>query len=239
MIKKLFENILPPFLVSLYRFFKRYLKILIKKKFKNSFLYNNQKLNVYYTEKMACDLEIWGKNNAWIDIQHLLHDKKSKNILDIACGTGKVIAMLEKVNNSNFYGCDISEYLIKKAINRTQIDLSLDKFTVCDARNLPYKPNHFDYSYSVGSLEHFTEEGIDLFLKEAKRVTKYFSYHMVPISKLKKNEGWIECEYSLQTYFNNTEEWWRNKCDKTFKEVTIIKSTWSSEMSDGIWLILK
>ena len=36
---------------------------------------------------------------------------------------------------------------------------------VGDATNLPYEKDEFDYNYSIGSLEHFTEEGILKFLK--------------------------------------------------------------------------
>ena len=59
---------------------------------------------------MAKILDTWGERNTWIEIQHLLYGKKNK-ILDIACGTGKVIEILKKNNNSDIYGCDISDFL--------------------------------------------------------------------------------------------------------------------------------
>ena len=63
---------------------------------------------------MAQILDNWGSRNAWIEVQHIFEDKKGK-ILDIACGTGKVIEILSKNKHLDIYGCDISSFLIDKA----------------------------------------------------------------------------------------------------------------------------
>ena len=193
---------------------------------------HNQSLDIYYDEKMAKILENWGKRNTWLEIQHLLLDKKGK-ILDIACGTGTVIEILNNNGQQNIFGCDISDFLINKAIER---GISEDKLKVCDATNMPYEDDFFDYSYSIGSLEHFTEDQIIEFLKSARRVTKYFSFHQIPMSKSDKNEGWIS---PLQSYFNNSKQWWIDKCNKVYDDVKIIDSSWEDKRSIGRWLILK
>ena len=180
---------------------------------------------------MAEILETWGERHTWIEIQLLLFNTRG-NILDIACGTGKVMEILKKININNVYGCDISDFLIQKAIDR---GIEKNKLKVCDATNLPYEENYFDYCYSIGSLEHFTEKQINQFLTSSKKVTKYFGFHQIPMSKSNKDEGWIT---PYQSYFNNSEEWWRVRCEQVFDKVLIIDSGWEDDKSIGKWLIL-
>jgi len=153
-VKNFLKLFIPPIFLDFFRFSKKKFSKII---FSSS--PESQSLDVYYEAKMANILETWGERNAWIEIQHLLLNKKGK-ILDIACGTGKVIEVLSKINIKNVYGCDISDFLIQKAIDR---GIEKDKLKVCDATNLPYEDNFFDYCYSIGSLEHFTEEQIQKF----------------------------------------------------------------------------
>jgi len=231
MFKKFVKLYLPQVIFN----FLKFLRKKIKKK--NFFMTasKKQKLDVYYEKEMAEILEVWGAKSVWIEIQHFLLNKKGK-ILDIACGTGKVTEILSnKLNMKEVYGCDVSDFLIEKAAKR---GISKDKLKVTDAINLSYDDNYFDYCYSIGSLEHFTEDGIEKFLSSSKRVTKYTGFHMVPVSKSNKNYGWVTDDY--QSYFNNSEEWWRSKCEKVFDKVLILDSTWESSESNqvGKWLIL-
>jgi ubiquinone/menaquinone biosynthesis C-methylase UbiE len=230
MLKKIFKKICPPLFIDFFLFIKS--------------LYNNQKyyinknpinqsLAVYSSSKMANDLEIWGEKSTWIEIQYLLHGKKNK-FLDVACGTGVVMEILSKNNHNNVYGCDISEYLIQKAIKR---GIRKENLLVCNAEQLPYEDNFFDYCYSIGSLEHFTEEGLKNFFKSASRVTKYEGFHMIPVSKSGLDEGWIYDKVSRQSFFNNSISWWKEKLRNFYKKTTVIQSTWRSDISDGIWLI--
>ncbi len=227
MLKKLIKLFFPPILLNAI--------IKIKKKLnKKKYIQrpSKQELDLYYDPEMAKILDQWGERNAWIEIQHLLHGKKS-NILDIACGTGKVIEILKKNNESQIFGCDISELLISKCIER---GIDSNQLKICDATNLPYKENEFDYCYSIGSLEHFTQEGIIKFLESSKRVTKFEGFHMIPVSKSNKDEGWIT---NYQSYFNNSSRWWIDLCKNIYSDVKIIDSSWEDEISTGKWLILK
>ena len=106
MLKKILIQILPPIFVKFLKLFR-----ISTKPIKNSIQNgpSNQSLDIYYDSKMASILEKWGERNAWIEIQHLLYDKKGK-ILDVACGTGKVIEILNKISIKDVYGCDISDY---------------------------------------------------------------------------------------------------------------------------------
>ena len=224
-LKKILILILPKSIIEL-------LKKILKKKNIDNQNPKNQSLDIYYDEKMAKALDSWGERSSWIEIQHLLFDKKGK-ILDIACGTGKVIKILNNIGIEDIYGCDISDFLINKA---KQKGIPGEKLSVCDATNLPYEENSFDYSYSIGSLEHFTEQQIEKFLISAKKVTQLYSFHQIPMSRSDKNEGWIT---PYQSYFNNSVSWWYNHCKKVYSNITIIDSSWEDDRSIGKWLILK
>ena len=228
-MKKIILLFLPPIILDLYR--------KIKKKFKKKITFLNpkkQELDLYYDKEMAKVLDTWGERDTWIEIQHIFHHKKNPKILDIACGTGKVIKILEKnLKIQNIHGCDISDFLTEKARLKGIKD---DRLKICDATNLPYKNDEFDYNYSIGSLEHFTEDGIIKFLRESKRVTKISGYHLIPVSRSGNDEGWIT---NYQSYFNNSLNWWIDICKKEFQDILILDSGWEDEISVGKWLILR
>ena len=124
-----------------------------------------------------------------------------------------------------------TRFLLGKATER---GIPKERLTCCDATALPYPAKHFDYSYSIGSLEHFTEEGIHGFMQSCRKVVKERSFHMIPVSRSQKNEGWIT---PWQSYFNNSTDWWIAKCKATFGKVTVLDSAWQDEISVGKWLI--
>jgi ubiquinone/menaquinone biosynthesis C-methylase UbiE len=189
-----------------------------------------QDLDLYWDQKMAAALEIWGEGNAWNEIQMLMMNA-SGTVLDIACGTGKVMAILGKNKALDVHGCDISDFLLAKATER---GLPKERLTCCDATALPYPAKSFEYAYSIGSLEHFTEEGIHGFMQQCRKVVKTRSFHMIPVSRSQKNEGWIT---PWQSYFNNSTDWWMAKCKSTFNKVNVLDSAWQDEISRGKWLI--
>ena len=191
-----------------------------------------QDLNTYWTENMANILESWGIDNAWTDIECLLINCKGK-VLDIACGSGVNIKEISRFPFLDIYGFDISDLLIKRAIER---GVDANKVKVSDATKTDYIDNEFDYSYSIGSLEHFTEEGISLFLKESGRYTSKKSFHMIPVSENNLDNGWIQKDF--QSYYNNSIEWWLPKFQKEYKEVFVIPSTWNDKgTSIGKWFV--
>jgi SAM-dependent methyltransferase len=189
-----------------------------------------QELDLYWDPKMAAVLDTWGEGNAWNEIQLLLLNARG-TVLDIACGTGKVITLLDGIEEVDVHGCDISDFLLTKATER---GIPKERLICCDATALPYPTKHFDYAYSIGSLEHFTEEGIVAFMQQRKKVVGTRSFHMIPVSRSQKDEGWIS---PWQSYFNNSTDWWVTKCKGTFGKVTVLDSAWQDEISLGKWLI--
>ena len=228
-MNRMITRICPPILLDLIRA----LKISKKRVDQPYYLADNsgQDLDIYWTKEMAEQLEIWGEENAWIEIECLLINCKGK-ICDIACGTGVNIKNLSKFPFLELYGFDISDLLLGKAREKGIDPNYLKTF---DATNTGYNDEEFDYSYSIGSLEHFTESGIDLFLKECGRYTSKRAFHMIPISENGRDNGWIK---RGQSYFNNSVEWWLPKFEKFFSKVYVINSGWKDPgVSIGKWFI--
>lgn len=179
---------------------------------------------------MANLLETWGEGTVWREVQFLTA-AVSGRILDIACGTGRTMEILSKRFDLELHGCDISDFLLKRAAAR---GIPADRLHQMDATKLEYEGKSFDYSYSIGSLEHFTEDGIDLFLKETARVTRHASLHMIPVSRSQTNEGWLK---TLQSFHNNSTAWWTEKCRRHYEKVEVLDSVWKDKISTGIWLV--
>jgi ubiquinone/menaquinone biosynthesis C-methylase UbiE len=196
----------------------------------NSLPPNTQDLDVYWDQEMAKILETWGEDSVWKEIQFLAVNWKGK-VLDIACGTGKTISILSNLSHCDLYGCDISDFLIQKAISR---GISEERLKICDATKTGYQDNFFDYSYSIGSLEHFTNDGVDQFIAEAYRITAGNSFHMLPVSRSGRDEGWIK---TLQSFHNNSTDWWMAKFKAVYKTIYLLDSKWNDDLSVGKWFI--
>lgn len=233
-MKHLIKSFIPPVLIELGQkagIFKDPNKVIIYKKNEN----DTQDLDMYFDPEYAKILDSWGEKTTWIEIQMLLANCKGK-VLDIACGSGVTMRILNKYKDLDVHGCDISDLLIKKAVS---LGIAENNLKVTDATKMDYADLAFDYSYSIGSLEHFTEKGISEFIAEAARVTKYTSMHMMPTSKSGTNEGWMSTSTTIQTFHNNSDEWWMNKYKQSFREVIMLNSRWDDGISYGRWFICK
>ena len=187
---------------------------------------------IYWDPKMAAILETWGEGNTWDEIQEMLAPKTGR-VLDIACGTGKTMEILRRFPALEIHGCDISDFLLQKAVER---GLARERLTACDATKLPYPDADFACSYSIGSLEHFSEQGIRDCAAEAARVTRDFSAHMVPVARSGRDEGWMK---TIQSFHNNSVEWWLEKFRASFPVVEVIDSRWNDKISVGKWFICR
>lgn len=231
-IKPVFKQLCPPILWDLMKFIINESLLRISNKTGMVDGPVRQKLDIYWDEAFIKVLDTWGEGTVWNEIQLLMINCQGR-VLDIACGTGKCIYMLsDKFSRIKVYGCDISEKLIEKAVEK---GIDMERFKVCDAARTGYDDKYFDYSYSIGSLEHFTEDGILSVIKECSRITKASSFHLVPISKSGKNKGWIKTRE--QAYFNNNLEWWLSKFNSYYKVVRVLGSAWQNDSQVGKWFI--
>ncbi len=189
-----------------------------------------QDLELYWDPKMAEILDTWGVGTAWNEIQLLLANCRGK-VVDIACGTGKVMTLLAPFPALEVHGFDISDFLIGKAIER---GISRERLTVADATKTPYPDDAFDYGYSIGSLEHFTDDGIVQFVREAHRITRYASMHMIPVSRSGRDEGWLKTH---QSFHNNSVQWWLDRYRTAYDTVHVFESAWNDKISVGKWFL--
>jgi ubiquinone/menaquinone biosynthesis C-methylase UbiE len=226
------RNFCPPILWN----FLLHLKISLKTQNNSSVLSpsnlytDNQDLNIYWSPEMAKMLDTWGEGNVWSEIQFLMANCKGR-VLDIACGTGKTMEIVSNFPNIEVYGIDISDLLISKAIDR---GISNSYLKIGDATNTVYTDNFFEYSYSIGSLEHFTNEGILQFISESHRITKTASFHMIPVSRSGKDEGWMK---TIQSFHNNSVDWWYQKFHSSYSNVYVLDSYWNDDISLGKWFL--
>jgi ubiquinone/menaquinone biosynthesis C-methylase UbiE len=192
---------------------------------------SRQDIEIYSDPKFAEVLENWAVDSAWKEIQFLLGNRKGK-VLDIACGSGRAQSFLSRFNQLEYYGCDISQLLIDKAVER---GISPANVSVQDATTLRYGDKSFDYTFSIGSLEHFTIDGLRSVIAESDRVCSGLSFHQVPVSRSGFDEGWIT---PYQSYWNNSVEWWLEKFSVQFgKDVWTMDSHWGDRQSRGAWFI--
>jgi len=226
------KQLCPPIMWSFLKFVKN--KVILKIKRCTKKIYNpiNQDLDIYWDKAFADKLENWGEGTVWSEIQFLMANCRGR-ILDIACGTGKTIDILsKKFPGIVVYGCDISDLLIERAVKK---GIPRERLKVCDATRTDYDDNYFDYAYSIGSLEHFTEDGIASTIKECCRIVGIAAFHLIPISESGKNEGWVKS--SGQSYFNNNLDWWINKFKPYHEVIYILDSAWQGGSQIGKWFI--
>lgn len=190
----------------------------------------SQDQDIYWDEDFASVLETWGETNAWKEIEMLMVGREGV-VLDIACGTGKVIEILSRFRGISLYGCDISDLLIKKALER---GIAPERLKICDATETGYQDAAFDYAYSIGSLEHFSEDDLLKGITEFRRIVKKAVFHQIPVSRSGKNEGWIK---PLQSYHNNNVAWWLEKFSTRYSEIYVLDSAWQDSISVGKWFI--
>ena len=100
------------------------------------------------------------------EIYGLVTLKTGDNILDVACGNGRLIHMLSQKEEINAYGIDLSEEMIKTA-KRNHPNIN---FVVGNSENLPFEENSFDLITVSCAFHHFEKPAI--FMKEAYRILK-------------------------------------------------------------------
>ncbi|MFC2149496.1 class I SAM-dependent methyltransferase [Candidatus Auribacterota bacterium] len=93
-------------------------------------------------------------------LEEIIESNKYANILEIGCGTGRLLKALMK-NGRAVAGCDISLDAAKRA-----------EAIVANAEMLPYKEGSFDLLIGISVIEHLREEDAKRFFDEAKRLLR-------------------------------------------------------------------
>ena len=136
---------------------------------------SKQELDLYSDPAFAEALEIWANDTAWPEIELLLRGRRGK-VLDLACGTCRASIFLRGNTQLEYYGCDISQMLIERAITR---GLPRERLRVGNAASLHCADGEFDYLFSIGSLEHFSSDVLTDTIFECRRVCKGICFHQI------------------------------------------------------------
>ncbi len=130
----------------------------------------------------------------WRKIAIRLSDiKKDHKVLDLACGTGDMIAEIHKQHPDAFiYGADFSVNML----HISQKKLNNVPFTAADAHNLPFKDNSFDRLTMAFGFRNVTDKARGL--AELYRVIK--SGGKVCILELTKPENKVT-SFFYRLYF--------------------------------------
>lgn len=92
---------------------------------------------------------------------------EGNSILDLGCGNGNIIRMLESKKEAEYYGLDLSESMIEQAKKRVSSGVKLE---VGDAIQMPYPDESFDLIICNASFHHYTQPGKAV--SEIRRVLK-------------------------------------------------------------------
>ncbi len=101
-------------------------------------------------------------------LDNIYLNKKIK-VLDIGCGTGRIIGLFKNNKNIKAYGIDITPSMLNIAKKKLK---SYKNITLLEgnAESLPFKKNYFDVVYSFKTLPHVKD--LDKAIKEVNRVSK-------------------------------------------------------------------
>lgn len=102
----------------------------------------------------------------YIDTIASLAKSDNSKILDVGCGSGKVIGLLRAKGLKNLYGVDISRLFIANAKKKGN-----KKVYKYDGTNLPFKNNSFDVIGSFNVLEH-TQDPEGFIVDQIKKTKK-------------------------------------------------------------------
>jgi len=99
------------------------------------------------------------------------YSKKNEYILDVGCGTGSVMSIVNRKGNRNIYGIEISKTSVKECKTRKL------NCKIYNGKSIPFQDNYFHVVGSFNVLEH-TDDPIN-FLNEQYRVLRNNGYIVV------------------------------------------------------------
>lgn len=136
---------------------KNYIE-LSKKHFDNQAKIYDETNTAYYSKypKISCK-----------DVAQRLKYSEYQSLLDIGCGTGYLIDMLQKQKSADYYGLDLSPEMLKVAKYKLSGSVELIEGY---SDSLPYKDSSFDVVTCIQSFHHYPKP--EKAMAEAYRVLK-------------------------------------------------------------------
>lgn len=178
-------------------------------------------------------LDVWGAGSVWdeaLDILRPLVVDEKCPVLDIACGTGRVLEKLLALG-ADAYGIDYTQGLLDLAGKRVRPE----RLALGDAHDLPFATGAFEYAYTVGSIEHF--QRLPDAIKECVRVATIGSVHHIPVAT-DRDEGWVTD--GTQYYYHYMLDTWVALFADVLgpAEIRTEPSAWRGERTKGKWFIV-
>jgi len=158
----------------------------------------NSKFGKEYTKRNTWDveyLEKWyvdrfGITCSDMNMPIINYIDKGSKILEVGCGSGNQIMLLESLGYTNLYGIEIQKEAKEVAEVRTKANIQLGS-----AQSLPYNDREFDVVRTSGLLIHISPKNIKPILDEIYRCCdkyiwgfEYFSDEHVPIEYRNKRD---------------------------------------------------
>lgn len=100
-------------------------------------------------------------------IELLMKKNKLKSVLDIGCGTGRLVAYFQEKGFAS-YGCDNAA----EAITIARKNARKNSIKKTSAISLPYKDNSFDLVSAISVIEHLSLKDGGKMIAEIRRVLK-------------------------------------------------------------------
>lgn len=142
-------------------------------------------------------------------------DKSKYNVLDLSCGTG---LYLEKQlnyfdnDNINWYGLDLSEQMLKKAIEKVKNV----EFSNANVEDMPYHSEAFDFISNNYAFHHYGNK--QQALNEIYRVLQkggIYKLHNITIHDM---PNWWVYHYFPAAYYEDLKRFWNKEV--IFNELT-------------------
>lgn len=139
------------------------------------------KLSQYY------DRGIFGRfiSNVAVETLKSVRLNKKAVVLDAGCGSGNLLALLEKRKDLRLYGIDISEGMLEIAREKTRKSKILNLSVLSLSKK--FKKEFFDYIFVIDAFHHFPDH---------KKVLKRF------YGLLKRNGRLIVTDVDFGYFFN-------------------------------------
>lgn len=111
-------------------------------------------------------------------------------VLDVCSGTGDQV-LYYATFGLNAYGIDLDQGMLEQAINNKKLRKISANFVMANAKDIPFKDNHFDFVSISLALHEKSSEVRNRIISEMKRVVKSDGYLVFADFEVPLPKNWI------------------------------------------------